>query len=130
MSGSIFYGQLMAFNKRVQILGLPRILLGKADFVLLIKAQITRKKINLPKSFFVNYVRACARSSVQYFILLQKWQRYICTVYRRKGAYPFKTGFSEPYPLQKRILSAKNNLNATQWHQKVSKIINSINCMK
>ena len=25
-----------------------------ADFVLLIKAQITRKNINLPKSFFMN----------------------------------------------------------------------------
>ena len=30
------------------------ILLGNADFVLSIKAQITRKKINLPKLFFVN----------------------------------------------------------------------------
>ena len=39
---------------RVQILGLLWILLGNADFVLLMKAQITRKKINLPKSFFVN----------------------------------------------------------------------------
>ena len=28
--------------------------LGNADFVLSIKAQITRKKINLPKLFFVN----------------------------------------------------------------------------
>ena len=40
----------------VQILGLLRILLGNADFVLLMKAQITRKKINLPKLFFVNEV--------------------------------------------------------------------------
>ena len=39
---------------RVQILGLLWILLGNADFVLLIKAQITRKKINLPKLFFVS----------------------------------------------------------------------------
>ena len=29
----------------------------------LMKAQITRKKIDLPKSFFVIYVRAIARSS-------------------------------------------------------------------
>ena len=41
-------------KKRVQILGLLWILLGNADFVLLVKAQITRKKINLPKLFFVN----------------------------------------------------------------------------
>ena len=41
-------------KKRVQILGLLWILLGNADFVLLTKAQITRKKINLPKLFFVN----------------------------------------------------------------------------
>ena len=52
------------------------------------------------------------------------------TVYRRKVAYPLKTAFPEPYPPQKRILSSKNNLNVTQWHQKVSKIINFINCMK
>ena len=44
----------MALTKRVQILGLLCILLGNADFVLLMKAQITRKKINLPKLFFVN----------------------------------------------------------------------------
>ena len=37
-----------------QILGLLWIVLGNADFVLLMKAQITRKKINLPKLFFVN----------------------------------------------------------------------------
>ena len=30
------------------------ILFGNADFVLLMKAQITRNKINLPKLFFVN----------------------------------------------------------------------------
>ena len=41
-------------KKRVQILGSLWILLGKADFVLLMKAQITRKKINLPKLFFMN----------------------------------------------------------------------------
>ena len=39
---------------RVQILGLLWILLGNANFVLSIKAQITRTKIDLPKLFFVN----------------------------------------------------------------------------
>ena len=52
-------------------------------------------------------------------------------VYRRKGAYRFKSAFPEPYPLQKRSLSAKNKLSDyRQWHQKVSKIISSINYMK
>ena len=32
---------------------------------------------------------------------------YNSMVYRRKGAYPWKTAFPEPYPLQKRSLSAK-----------------------
>ena len=43
-----------SLKQRVQILGLLWILLGNADFVLLMKAQITRKKINLDKLFFVN----------------------------------------------------------------------------
>ena len=54
MSCSIFNGRSMALKKRVQILGLLWILLRNANFVLLMKAQITRKKINLPKLFFVN----------------------------------------------------------------------------
>ena len=29
------------------------------------------------------------------------------TVYRRKGSYPFKTAFPEPYPLQKGSIFAK-----------------------
>ena len=44
----------MTLKKRVKILGLLLILFGNADFVLLMKAQITQKKFNLPKSFFVN----------------------------------------------------------------------------
>ena len=40
----------------------------KADFVLLIKAQITRKKIILTKLFFVNYVKAGTSNSLQYLI--------------------------------------------------------------
>ena len=47
-------GDQWPLKQRVQILGLLLILLGNADFVLLMKAQITRKKINLPKLFFVN----------------------------------------------------------------------------
>ena len=47
-------GNRCPLKQRVQILGLLWILLGNADFVLLMKAQITRKKINLPKLFFVN----------------------------------------------------------------------------
>ena len=46
MSRSNFIGQSWPFKKHVQILGLLCILLGKANFVLLMKAQITRKKIN------------------------------------------------------------------------------------
>ena len=53
---------------RVQILGLLWILLGNADFVLLMKAQITRKKINWPKLFLVNWVRAGTSNSLQYII--------------------------------------------------------------
>ena len=49
------------------------------------------------------------------------------TVYRRKWAYRLKTAFPEPYPLQKRSLSAKNKLSHRQWHQKERKIISSIN---
>ena len=47
-------GDRWPVKKSVQIIGLLWILLGNADFVLLMKAQITRKKINLPKLFFVN----------------------------------------------------------------------------
>ena len=54
MSCSIFNGRSMALKKGVQILCLLWILLGNADFVLLMKAQITRKKIRLLKLFFVN----------------------------------------------------------------------------
>ena len=54
----------------------------------------------------------------------------IFTVYRRKGAYRFKTAFPEPYPLQKRSISAKNKLSDRQWHQKASKTISSIKYMK
>ena len=56
----------MAFKKRVQILGLLWILLGNADFVRLMKAQITRKKIK--KLFLVNWVRAGTSNSLQYLI--------------------------------------------------------------
>ena len=45
-------GNRWLLKKRAQILCLFWILFGNADFVLLMKAQITRKKINLPKLFF------------------------------------------------------------------------------
>ena len=44
-------GKQWPLELRVQILGLLWILSGNADFVLLMKAQITRKKINLHKFF-------------------------------------------------------------------------------
>ena len=47
-------GNRWPFKWRVEILGLLWLLLGNADFVFLVKTQITRKKINLPKLFFVN----------------------------------------------------------------------------
>ena len=47
-------GDRWPLKKRVQTLGLLWILLGNADFVLLMKAQITRTVTNLPKLFFVN----------------------------------------------------------------------------
>ena len=47
-------GNRWLLKERVQFLGLLWILLGDADCVFLMKAQITRKKINLPKLFFVN----------------------------------------------------------------------------
>ena len=49
-----FNVQSMALKIACSNLGLLWILLGNADFVLLMKAQITRTKINLPKLFFVN----------------------------------------------------------------------------
>ena len=39
--------------------------------MLLIKAQITRNKINLPKLFYVNKVRAGTSNSLQYLIWLK-----------------------------------------------------------
>ena len=45
------------------MLGLPWILLGNADFVFLMKAQIIGKKIIFPKVFFVNYVMAGTMSA-------------------------------------------------------------------
>ena len=63
-----FNGHSTSLKNRVQILGLLCIRLGDADFVLLIKAQITRKKINLSKLFFMNLVRLRTSNSLQYVI--------------------------------------------------------------
>ena len=38
----VFYGQLIALKWRIRMLGLPKSLLGKADFVFLVEAQMTR----------------------------------------------------------------------------------------
>ena len=45
--------------------------LGNVYFVFLMKAQITRQNINIPKYFVVNYVKAGTRCSLQYLILLK-----------------------------------------------------------
>ena len=58
------------FKKCVQILGLLWIFSGNVDFVLLMKAQKTQKKINLTKLFFVNKVRADTSNSLKYLIWL------------------------------------------------------------
>ena len=54
MSCSIFNGRSMALKKAHSNPRFTLDLLGNADFVILMKAQITRKKINLPKLFLVN----------------------------------------------------------------------------
>ena len=61
MSDSIFNGQSMVLKIACSN---PRILLEKANLVLLIKAPITQKKINLPNLSFGNYVRAGTKSSL------------------------------------------------------------------
>ena len=45
------------------------------------------------------------------------------TVYRRKGSYRFKTPFSEPYPLQKRSLFAKNILSRDSYIKRKAKSV-------
>ena len=47
------------------------------------KAQITRMKINLPKLFFMNYVRAGASNSLQYLIWLKSETVKIYSVVQR-----------------------------------------------
>ena len=42
----------------------------KSDFVFLMKAQVTRKRVYLLRSFFVNYVRASVGNSLQNSICL------------------------------------------------------------
>ena len=64
-------GDRWPLKKRVQILGLLWILLGNANFVLLMKAQITRKKINLSKLFFVNKVQGGDQQLIAIFKLVK-----------------------------------------------------------
>ena len=68
MSGSIFYVQSMEVTGCSQILSLQTICEKNADFVFFTNAQVTRKMINLLNLFFMNYVGASARNSLQYLI--------------------------------------------------------------
>ena len=52
-------------------LGLPKILRENGDFVFVMKAKVTQKRVNLHKSFFMNYVRESVGNSLQYLILLK-----------------------------------------------------------
>ena len=60
----------MALKKACSYLRFTLDFLGNVDFVLLMKAQRTQKKINLPKLFVVNWVRADTSNSFQYLIWL------------------------------------------------------------
>ena len=51
-----------------QIACSPNMLWEKADFVLLMKAQVTRKRVYLHKPFFTNYVIAGFGNSLKYSI--------------------------------------------------------------
>ena len=64
-------GNQWPLKQRVQILGLLWILLGNADCVFLMKAQITRKKINLPELFFVNQVQGEYQQLIAIFNLVK-----------------------------------------------------------
>ena len=54
MSCSMFNGQSMFLKMACSNPRFTLDILGNADFVLSIEAQITRKKIDLPKLLFVN----------------------------------------------------------------------------
>ena len=71
MFGIFFMEKLWPLKFRVRILGLPRILLVKADFVFLIESTDNSKEYYFPKFVYVNYVRVGTRSSLQYFIWLK-----------------------------------------------------------
>ena len=63
-----FYGQLMVLKLMCSNHRFPKISCKNADFVFLMKAQVTRKTVNLRKSFFMNYVRSSAGNSMQYLV--------------------------------------------------------------
>ena len=54
------------------------------------KAEITQKKIKIPKKIFVNYVRAGTSSSLQYFIWLKSKTAKIYSVVTFDFKYTFK----------------------------------------
>ena len=58
-------------RKCILILGRHRIMRENAYFVLLMKAQVARERINLHKIFFMAYDRASAGISLQYSFLLK-----------------------------------------------------------
>ena len=71
MSGSTCYRQTMALKISCSDPRFALDFMGKADFVLFLKAQITGMKINFPMQCFMNYVRVSVRSSLQCFIWLK-----------------------------------------------------------
>ena len=57
-------------------------------------AQVTRKMINLLNLFFMNYVGASARNSLQYLICLKSVSTDIFTTEKGKVTFGFKYIFS------------------------------------
>ena len=57
----------IACSKSRSLLDLVR----NTDLVFLMKAQVTRKCVNLHKTFFMNKVKACVGISLQYLICLK-----------------------------------------------------------
>ena len=59
---------LWTFKIACSNFGLPKILWENADFGFLMKAQVVRNRVNLHKSFCMNYVRESVGNSLQYSI--------------------------------------------------------------
>ena len=104
------------------MLGLLWYLLGNADFVILLKAQITRKKINLPKLFFVYKVRADTSNSLQYLIWLNSKTVKIYSVVQ---SVKFLLALSIFKP--KMIIFIENQINCKEAHN-LKNIIEVVLC--